>query len=244
MPHESYAAKLRDKIATTQKKYLEAVESVEQVRILLSKADARRLNEPDDARKWHRVLNNLEISLDESKKRVQLFALEIQRTEGELEKLSRLSPEEDADFTETLPSESSAESDWDVKVHQVKAMSLEESALLQEQIDSGEVCDKQLEASLELANQIGEEKPAEVDGDNTRRQIALRAAIDKIRKSRIDTMTYEEIKLVLACRTLLTSRLEPKDRDQRLKRIIDGASRVLQRRKIALEGGQTPKFKI
>ena len=46
----------------------------------------------------------------------------------------------------------------------------------------------------------------------------------------------DEVKLLMACHALLTSRLEPTMRDQRLRRILDGAIKILQKRKDSMEG--------
>ena len=62
------------------------------------------------------------------------------------------------------------------------------------------------------------------------------AAIDKVGKQAFDEMTLDEIKLLMACHSLLTSRLEPTMRDQRLRRILDGAIKILQKRKDSMEG--------
>ena len=78
----------------------------------------------------------------------------------------------------------------------------------------------------------------EVSGpiSEVRRQLVLRAAIDKVGKRAFDDMTLDEIKLLMACHSLLTSRLEPTLRDQRLRRILDTAIKILQKRKDAMEG--------
>lgn len=221
----------RERVASARKRHQESREALEKVRSLLLKADRQYHRAGPEARKWHKVLENLEASLDECKSRVTVTATELRRFEGKLAALLA-GDEIPAGAPTPAPPENA---DVDIDSPWPSPMDLEEACLLRERIDEGEIHDKKLEARLELSNQLGDTYDVDKSGDLPRRQLALRGAIDKISRRDFDGMSYEEVKLVLACRSLLTSRLEPTPRDGRLKRIIDGASRVLKQRKAAFE---------
>lgn len=227
---------LREQIFKARAKLAEDIQAVDRVKVLLIKADERRRNEPEEARKWNRVLENLENSLDQTRARhAYSHAVTIQLEQALLE-LEHAAGQTQIELPEPPPAEVAEQ--WTATMEKVGAMSLEEACVLQSRIDSGEIHDAALEAGLELANQMhpdvelaeGERVP------DSRRQAVLRAAIDKVGKQAFDSMTLDEIKLLMACHTLLTSRLEPTMRDQRMKRILDGAIKILQKRKDAMEG--------
>lgn len=228
-PKEAY---YREQVEGARNRHRTAGEALAKVRELLAKADEEYRRAPQGDRQWHRVVDNLETSLDEAKSRLNVAEIETQRFEEKL--AAYLAQREGADEEPvveriTLTPANDIDAPWPAP------MSLEEASVLREQLDSGTIQDTVVEARLELSNQLGEAYEKDESGKVPRRQLALRAAIEKINQGHYDKMTYDEIKLVLACRKLLTSRLEPKPRDERLKRIIDGASRVLLRRKEALE---------
>jgi hypothetical protein len=241
---DAFLNKLSMELAEARAKCAEDLRALNRVRELLSKADEKRTLEPEEARKWNRVLENLENSLDLTRSRFQLSEARVQRLESDIARVTR-----DTGGGAGTPAAVAAPqgadapvSDWDHTMSEVGALNLEEASLLQSRIDSGEIHDEQLEAGLELANQMREGGAAEVavEGEGSaqeqRRQLVLRAAIEKIRKQQFDQMSLDEVKLVIACHSLLTSRLEPTPRDQRLRRILDGAIKILQRRKDEMEG--------
>ena len=227
----------KDNLAAARARCAEDLKTLAQVRGLLAKADRRRVVESEDARKWNRVLESLERSLDLTKARYELSVAQVERLERE----AGLAPSPGPPSTEGLADPGDA---WGETMRRVEGLTLEEASQLQSDIDSGNIDDAQLEAGLALANQMSGDPESEAESGENRRQLALRAAIDKIGKRRFDQMSLEEIKLVLACHSLLTSRLEPTPRDQRLRRILDGAIKILQRRKEQMErlqGGNPPK---
>ena len=231
--------RLRDSLAEAKVRYAADAKSLEEVRELLAKADERRLREPKDARKWNRVLENLEESLDLTKARCERSELEVLRLERDLaEAEDSVAPATKGTVPTAEPSAltEAAADEWSNTMREVGALDLEEASRLQSKIDSGEIHDRQLEAGLALANQMHADDPEPAPGQEARRQLVLRSAIDKIRKQQFDAMTLDEVKLVLACHSLLTSRLEPTTRDQRLRRILDGAIKILQKRKAEMEG--------
>lgn len=227
--------RLGNDLSKALEKCAEERAALDQVRDLLAKADAKRLAEPDDMRKWNRVLENLEKSLDLTRARFEQSEAHVLRLQSEIARIRGEAPPKAVD--EAPPAADAGQgSDWDETMSEVGALNLEQASLLQARIDSGEVHDEQLEAGLALANQMHTAPEPDPDMQVPRRQMALRGAIDKIKRQRFDTMTLDEVKLVLACHALLTSRLEPTSRDQRLRRILDGAIKILQRRKDEMEG--------
>jgi hypothetical protein len=231
---------LRRQLFKAKSKLEEDFRALDEVKVLLVKADERRLSEPQDARKWNRVLENLENSLDHTRARcaysqaiVVQLAQECEAFERSLEGV--VPPVAVPPLnTETLPVLEAEE--WTATLETVGALNLEEASVLQSKIDAGEIHDPSLEAGLALANQMRHEPEAESRVPEVRRQLVLRAAIDKVGKQAFDDMTLDEIKLLMACHSLLTSRLEPTMRDQRLRRILDGAIKILQKRKDSMEG--------
>ncbi len=224
--------KLRRNIDEARARHGAALDALTKVKELLAKADQRRLKEPQDARKWHRVIENLETSLDDTKKRVSAAELELLRLERELKEFRQHLERGEPTQTDSAEEHVSEEPQPDRSAPK----NLEEAARLESTLDATGGGDVQLAASLELANQMGETYEIDGAGQTPRRQEALRGAIAKISQRQFDAMSHDEIKLVVACHSLLTRRLAPTPRDQRLKRILDGAIRVLERRKSGLDG--------
>jgi len=212
------------------------LKALEEVRGLLAKADERRLREPEEARKWNQVLEKLEKSLDLTKARYEQSERDVRRLEQEIRDLGG-SPDVVVSplSGDGSSSESQDEDPWRSTLRQVESLNLEQASQLQCKIDSGEIQDERLEAGLALANQMQAKVPEPEGGVESRRQLVLRRAIDKIGKRRYDLLSLDEINVVLACHSLLTSRLEPTPRDKRLRRILDGAIKILQRRKVEME---------
>ena len=227
---------LREQVFKARLKLAEDLQAVDQVRVLLLQADERRNTEPVEARKWNRVLENLENSLDQTRARHAYSQAVLFQLEQALLELEHAAGQSQIELPEPPRAEKAEQ--WTATLEKVGAMSLEEACVLQSQIDSGEIHDAALEAGLELTNQMHPD--VELAGSeripDSRRQVVLRAAIDKVGKQAFDSMTLDEIKLLMACHSLLTSRLEPTMRDQRLKRILDGAIKILQKKKDAMEG--------
>lgn len=224
--------KLRRDIDEARARHSAALDALAKVKDLLAKADQRRVQEPQDARKWHRVLENLETSLDDTKKRVSSAELEMLRLERELKEFRQHLERGE----QVAPEDAKGGAAAELGTGLPKPKNLEEAARMESSLAAEEGGDRQLAASLELANQMGETYEIDDAGHTPRRQEALRGAIAKISQRQFDAMSHDEIKLVVACHSLLTRRLAPTPRDQRLKRILDGAIRVLERRKSDLDG--------
>lgn len=92
-----------------------------------------------------------------------------------------------------------------------------------------------VEGRLQLAAQLRasalEEDAAAPGVVDRRRQIVLRAAIDKIQHNRAQQMTEEEVRAVLLCRQRLSLIPTPSMPEKRLLRIIEASLNVLRRHK-------------
>jgi len=220
---------------------------------LLDKADARRREETHRPGRWNRVLDNLEASLDEAKARLEACRLDMAWTEREREKLGQgVSAEREgepppqerqtsAERGELPPlSQASLEAARDIlnmPLEEIGALTLEAVALVHSEVGEGNETprspqERRLLGRLELANQWRSAPPAPPDGSafQPRRQRTLRAAVEKIKTSRLDTLTPDEVRLVISCHALLTRNLKQNPREERLKRILDGAVKVLRQR--------------
>jgi hypothetical protein len=222
--------KAHSKLREAQVRLENALGAMEKVNALLVKADERLRQEPDEARKWSNVLENLEKSLDEARKRANLARMDIEQLEASS------APRGRDDITVADGADETPPSQTRVPDEDFGAMSLEEAGLLQGEILSGDTRDERLEAGLEYANQLGES--VERDGFGERRQLVLRSAIEKIQKRRFNRMSFCEVKLLLDCHSLLTRRLSPSEGDLRLRRILDGSLKVLRRKRDKMESGE------
>jgi hypothetical protein len=96
-----------------------------------------------------------------------------------------------------------------------------------------------VEGRLQLASQLRELAPETAEapeGGHRRRQIVLRAAIDKIQHNRAQQLIEEEVRAVLICQQRLARLPNPTMPEKRLLRILDAALNVLRRHKAKTEG--------
>jgi hypothetical protein len=225
---------IRRRLAKAKEKLAEDLRAMDEVKVLLLKADEKCLSEPGDARKWNRVLTNLENSLDQTRARCAYSRVIVSQLEQACAELESAGSAAEIPLPEPPPAPEAEH--WAATLEKVEGMSLEDACVLQSQIDSGEIQDVELEAGLTLANQINHDPIHAEALPEARRQHVLRAAIDKVSKQAFNDMTLDEVKLLMACHALITSRLEPSMRDQRLRRILDGAIKILRKRKDLMEG--------
>lgn len=213
---------------------------LEEIKHLLKKADARRKTEPAHLRRWNSVLDNLEFSLDEAKARLEACERELERM-GAAAAQYEGSPVQDKApwLSESAPDLDEHERHLlQAPIEQLSKCSLEEISLVQSHL-MDQSAEENPEAEhllgrLELANQVREDPigPAKPEDPNQcRKQLLLRGAIDKIQSNHIDTMLPEETQLVLSCYSLLTRRLNPTPKDERLIRILGAAIKVIKRRR-------------
>lgn len=232
---QSKLSRLREKLAQARAKSAEDSAALERIKLLLAKADARRLAVPEEARRWNKALENMERSLDVVRARCAHSLALVARLESDLARLEA-GGEEAADAGKDALVDVSSDEEWRDPLERLDGFNLEQASQLQARLDAGEIEDPQLEVGLELANQLRSDSPPRPGEREPRRQLVLRAAVEKIKRRDFDAMTFDEIKLVISCHALLTRRLEPTPRDERLRRILDGAIRVLRKKKDEMEG--------
>jgi len=212
----------------------------EQIKALLSKADARRASASDNDRRWNRVLDHLERSLDEARarlERVDRFVAKAQCAGSDA--VSSVSPA-DEDTVQCSGDDIQLSQDPAEAVTQVLALSLtdlskltmEQVALLHAQLPEQEIdlesADmERAEARIELANQTRRSAAADpsrpLSFTERRNQLILRAAINKARAGRCSDVTREERRLISSCYEMLCRRLDPDARDERLKALLKQA---------------------
>lgn len=223
----------------------EARLAMEKIKALLAKADIRRHREPQNVRRWNEVLDHLEASLDEARSRIESGQLEAQRLQSMLRDI-QFSGKTDEEINlgsfagqgSAPPSAGNTERALlNASFLELGKFSLEQIALVQsnlmEENSARTAAAEQLLGRVELANQVRDEGAAATNASTAnyeRRQLLLRTAIDKIQTNRVDTMTGEEVRLVISCHSLLSRRLRPTPKDERLVRILSAAIKVLQRK--------------
>ena len=220
---------------------------VEHVRKLLSRADARREAEPENYRKWNRVLDNLEAALSEAK-------FELERCDRCIENERRwhqMLEETGVPAEEILPQPCTPPDGSDVITREnpgnpeaataarmlletpletVEAAPLEQVALAQTYLawrrKSGLAngADRRLAGRIELAIQGRNGKAAKPTVTRTlqerRQQRALRDVVAKIQWKRLDTLTIRDLELAVECCTVLAQRPGLDSSEQRLKGIL------------------------
>lgn len=221
-----------------------------QIRDLLTKADARRASGQGDNKRWSGVVANLEKSLADARLRLQrcdvvIFQVECQlgiRTAADKPAVN------DADGAE-LPDDIALPLDPDKAVEQILAMSLsdlskltmEQVAIIHSRLPEKEIpldlddVDR-IEARLELANQTrpsvcevappagnAEPRQAMSKFQERRNQLLLRATLEKVRANRLADVTREEKKLLANCLEMLNRRIETDAREERLKEVFRDA---------------------
>ncbi|MBP8131784.1 MAG: hypothetical protein KA184_19570 [Candidatus Hydrogenedentes bacterium] len=216
----------------------DAQDVLEHITALLSKADSRRLADPEGQRRWNNVLDRLERSLDEARARVERIDFLVGQTQAVLDGRDTAPPSRADEYLDPqLDSDFQLSQDPGEAMSQVLAMSLsdlskltmEQVALLHAQlpeqdIDIASAETQRAEARIELANQV--RRRSETDGQRSlsiterRHQYILRAALQKTRTGRLSDVTREEKRLLSSCYEMLARRLEPDARDERLKNML------------------------
>ena len=238
MPQSKSSMDLQKRLKALYEKRDAALQIMNQIKELLAKADERRASESGDPRRWNSVLNHLETSLDDARKRLDRCEAVIRQVETQ----AGISPSTGETFTST--EEGGAEGgvpfielDPDKAVEQVLAMSLSDlSQLTMEQVAmlharlpekepslDGEQM-QQAAARLELANQtrgtVTGTPPQRSRYMERRNQLLLRATLEKVRQNRLADVTHEEKLLLTNCLELLCRRLEPDPREERIKAML------------------------
>lgn len=231
MSDGSMLDKERDRLARQRE---ELLQRVEEVRILLTKADARLREDPGNRKRWMGVVDNLEASLTEVRARLA-------GVEADLNLVEKGTPPPHVSAAaipgpRSIPGAGAvAQTLLQMPIPQLAKLTIEELSKASGQCESGALDDEtrgRAQARVELANQLRPEAPPreETELPSSRSQLALRAALSKIQTGRIDQMTEEEIQMTVSCYELMVRRVNPTPADMRLKRILSGAIFVLQKK--------------
>jgi hypothetical protein len=228
-----------------EEEYRRQVQLVDHIRGLLTRADARRTAEPENYRKWNRVLDNLETALIEAKNKLQRFEANLdnerrwQQTVGEAPVVPDApvpcsDPEPATLLIDAAPdSELAADAArglLEAPLDTVEKAPLEQVALAQRYlawraergVSNG--VDKRLAGRVELAIQgRGGTQQKPVVGrtaQERRQQRALREIVAKIQHNRLDALSLQDIDLAMECYTVLTQRVDIEPSEARLKDIL------------------------
>jgi hypothetical protein len=241
---------LEDKLEQLKSQFIQHQENLNTVLALLEKADRRRLEEPHNLSHWNRVLDNLEKCLDEAKGRVNGCQVAIEHAEREIrakheEQYGKAAPCKAVppkDALEELlapPSEAALEA-----ARRILSMSLEDvSKLTLEEVSKlhGEIANENI-ALLEqdadgILSRLDEAEQAQVHVDTstptpvpagaTARQVLLKSALEKICAHQINTISREEASVVITTYEVLSRRPTLTPKDERLKRILRAAVKIL-----------------
>lgn len=218
-------------------------ELVEHIRGLLARADERRAAEPQNARKWNKVLDNLEAALDEAKAKLEHCE---RRLEDERRRYDGVpggnafpDPTRQAAAPAAAPVDEGGGSPAEAAAAQfllstpletVESVPLEQVALAQNYLawrnDAGHSDgeDRRLAGRIELAIQGGNPTPPPSPSDSERRrQQALRVVVDKIAAGAVDSLTLREVDLAAACYAVLCRKPDADLSERRLKELLHRA---------------------
>lgn len=240
---------LEHQLQILRERLTQEVETQQSVMDLLNKADARRIKEPKDHRKWNEILDNLERSLDLAKARISQTKQEIDLLIRKIENETSSTYEDDEKYwgsaTVQSPlkdfkavSNEAAQRIIELPIDEISRLTLDQVDQMHRQISAENAAasesskqDDKPTVYLPPEDELYEE---ELDEQSTskesRSQIVLRNAIAKIQAHRLDSMTAEEIKLTIACYNKFVKIKNPSPRDERLCRIIGAAIKILKRK--------------
>lgn len=215
--HELKAAvkRLSDQIAQDER-------ALSKIRDLLAKADARRHTPGEDARKWAKVAEDLEHSLDQTRARLERNRVLLRQTEAQFDL---------ADSALRLRVQEACEPETGENlVHTAASISLESLIKRESDAQRSDTPDRQQRSAVELLNQLaGHQGEPTLDASRERRnQSLLRTAVDKIQRDALDHITAEERRMLIICHSLLSRRLEPSPRDKHLIKVLDKALHTLR----------------
>lgn len=219
---------------------------VEKIRLILEKADARKLQEPENRRHWDQVIDQLERSLLEMRGRLEHLEYQLTTLDQGVHAASNGIPTTTADSSGaptlvlSVNPEEALRKVLALSLEELSSLTMEQVGLLHAQLPQyAEALDKdgaeRAEARIELANQLRPqrtESPEEARKPvshfmERRRQFLLRAALDKVRAGRLPDITREEKTLIASCHEMLSRRVMPDERDKRLLRMLQEAVDVL-----------------
>jgi len=217
---------------------------IQQTRELLTRADARRLAEPENRSSWDKKLNQLEANYTTLKREFELAKMDTERLERELANqkigvdISLDSMIEHADSGIEAGPESGAPALAGRGVVRIISTPLDKLASL------GETRLTALEGFVSHSSQLTPEEQAatlsrlslargmltsDSAGAHGRRQFVLRGALDKIQRSIMHEVTPDEAEALSLCHDRLVSKAERSPAEERLIGLIGGAMNQLQR---------------
>lgn len=220
---------------------LEALATKERsVRDLLAKADKKRRTPGEDVRKWSLVLNNLEHSLDDVRRRQTILENDLRKSRQSLswaqenpgevprEEGSKRSKIPATTQSGALPLNLEQMSEIEGRLHPVEAQPPEAQPPDAER--------ERIEGEVEFANQTRE---ASTEAQPIRRQQhRLRAALDKIQQRQFSALSREELQMTIATHSLLSRKLDMNENDQRLLAILETAVTLLREQLTQSRGGR------
>jgi len=240
-----------DQHLSLEEEYNRQKATVDHVRSLLTKADEKRLSEPDNVRRWNKVLDNLESALDEAKARLAVLESRMNQaklqvpsssgnthSEGNLHKPAA-AVSSDVPVTEPDAAALAAKSLLEAPLESVESAPLEQVVLarnyLNERNRSGKANgeEKRLAGRIELALQARDRTQAApaISGSvqERRQQQVMRLVIGKIVANRMDALTFSELEFVVSSYYVLTQRAELLPTEQRLLAVLSKAVAEIER---------------
>jgi hypothetical protein len=221
---------------------------IEHIRSLLVRADERKREEPENYRKWNRVLDNLETALAEAKAKLShcesVLMLQNERqwpkgadatppAENPAPAACLVSSETEPiseDGAGNIQATEAAQNLLNTPLESVEKAPLEQVALAQRYLawrqQSGNVngTDRRLAGRVELAiqgrNAPLSKPPVTQTVEERRHQKALREIVAKIQRNRLNTLTILELELAVECYMVLSQRLDLDDTERRLREIL------------------------
>lgn len=237
---------LKAQLAQVRERRDDLQSKIDEVRILLAKADARRAAEsPDQRSRWDAKLNTLETNYDELKRAFGRAKMDTERLQHELAELSERAEVSLDEMVEE-----------DIAVEQAAAPVVEQGASFSGQglfrvittplerltrLDADsirklvtyaqqteeftdrerEACVARLEIVLSALEQQGGSEP----GD----KFVLRAAIDKVQRGLHNELTPDEITALQECRQQIARKPNPSSSEIRLNALIESVHWQLHR---------------
>ncbi len=212
---------------------------VQQILDLVDRAEEKHRDDRQNRRKWNRILIRLEDSLVEAKMAVAecdtLLQVEQRRAEETPEKpaepLVPAQAEAGLSIIESDPEKRAAYEIAETPIEKLAGASLQDVAFARAYTarrvfgTHDKEFRKRLSARLELASQLPGVKGGEGE---RRRQHVLRDAIVKVQRGQVDSMSDEEIDLVVGCYRILSGKLISDVENTRLLEIISGVIEVLK----------------
>lgn len=231
-----------DSIAAITEKRSERRQVFDQTLELIDRAGDKYRDDKQNRRKWNRVLIRLEDSLVEAKKAVDecdtLLEIEQRRTEEPTEKPAEPHVSEQVEpespVVESDPEKRAAYEIADAPIEKLSSISLQDVAFARAYTARRSFAAhdkefrKRLSARIELASQLPGVQRATKDQGERRRQSVLRDAIVKVQQGQIESMSDEEIDLVVGCYRILSGKLISNAENTRLLEIISGMIEVLR----------------